>query len=111
MLEGYVVNESFNAARLMPGDEAEVDLTFFGGQDYRLVVCGQANLPKVEFQVLDKDKIVVFDNREKGLAEYFDFRMAGTQNLTVRLKVPGKSSASGMTAQGCVALLVGRKAD
>ncbi|HMC97964.1 MAG TPA: hypothetical protein VKG92_09930, partial [Flavobacteriales bacterium] len=38
-LAPYKFNESFNAAQLAPGEEAEVNLTFSSGQEYRVMVC------------------------------------------------------------------------
>ncbi|HKL03478.1 MAG TPA: hypothetical protein VJ911_07365, partial [Cryomorphaceae bacterium] len=39
-MNGYVPAENFNAAKLLPGDIAEVRMTFYGGEDYRILVCG-----------------------------------------------------------------------
>lgn len=106
----YIPSENFNAAKLQPGDEAEVEMTFYGGQDYRLLVCSQALLGDVEFQILDLEDNVIFNNAENDMTSHFDFKVGGTQNLKVRLKVSDNNSAS-LAPQGCVAIMVGSKVD
>ncbi len=108
-LAGYVPGENFNAAKFMPGDQAELSMTMYSGQDYRLLICGQKNIPAVEFEVLDAEQNVLFNNTENEMVNHFDFRVAGTQNLLVRIKVPGKSNPSGISPQGCVAIMLGTK--
>ncbi len=108
-MEGYVPGESFNAAKLMPGDQAELLMTLYSGQDYRILVCNQQNIPAVEFQVLDAEQNILFNNVDKEMVNHFDFRVAGTQNLTVKIKVPSKKNLSGITPQGCVAIMLGTK--
>lgn len=107
-MTGYITSENFNAARLMAGDEAELNMTFTGGEEYRLLMCHQPILEHIEFQILDTDKNVLFDNREHELVDHFDFRVPGTQELIVQVKVAeGKNKA--LASQGCVAILVGKK--
>lgn len=105
----YVPSENFNAAKLLAGDGAEIDLTFYADEDYRLLVCAHDILGDVEFQLIDGDSQVLHDNSEHGYDPKFDFRVAGTQELTLRIQVP--PSDSKINPQGCVAILVGRKVE
>ena len=107
----YIPAENFNAAKLAPTDEAEVRMTFFGGEDYRLLICSQEILGDVMFQVLDTDENVLFDNSsDDQLVNTFDFRAAGTQEFIIRLKVSENDNVA-LNPQGCVAIMVGKKID
>lgn len=107
-MTGYTVAENFNAAKLMPGDEAELAMTFSKGEAYRLFICAQSILDNVEFQISDTDKNVLFDNREHELIDHFDFRVPDTQELLINVKV-GESKTKGISPQGCVAVMLGKK--
>lgn len=106
----YVPAENFNAAKLQPGDVAEVEMVFYGGEDYRLLICAHELLGDVAFQLLDTEDNVLFDNAENGMMQYFDFKVEGTQNLKVKINVSPNTNST-LNPQGCVAILVGRKID
>ena len=53
LLDGYVQNDNYNSATLIPGDDAELLLTFYGGKEYRLVVCAHPILGSVDYEVTD----------------------------------------------------------
>ena len=103
----YIPTENFNGAKLSPGDMAEVKMTFYADQKYRLLICSHAMIGDVDFQVLDNSGMTLYNNTEDNQSNYFDFSLEGTQELTVKLKVsPDKKSV--LNPQGCVAILVGR---
>jgi len=105
-LEEYVQNDNYNTAVLIPGDEAELSLTFFGGRAYRLLVCGHPVLGDLNFQILDARGNGIYDSTDKE-AGHFDFRVANTQQMTVRVQVPESSAA--LQHEGCVSIMVGSK--
>lgn len=110
-LEGYVQNDNFNSAVLIPGDEAELLLTFYAGKEYRLLVCGHPVLGDLEFEVLDTDDEVIYtnvDQEDKSDAK-FDFKVATTQQLIVRIRVPEAESTSTLIHEGCVSVMIGSK--
>jgi hypothetical protein len=107
---GYVPGESFNAAKLFPGDMAEVDMTFYSGVDYRLLICSHEVLGDVRFQLSDEEGEVLYDNADHEFKPNFDFRLEGTQTLKLKLTVPENEDAT-LKPQGCVAILLGRKLD
>jgi hypothetical protein len=111
-LEGYVQNDNFNSAVLIPGDEAELLLTFYAGKEYRLLVCGHPILGDLEFEVLDTDDQVIYSNRDAAEGDEknkFDFKVATTQQLIVRIRVPEPEEASTLIHEGCVSVMVGSK--
>ncbi len=110
-LEGYVQNDNFNSAVLIPGDEAELLLTFYAGKEYRLLVCGHPVLGDLEFEVLDTDDEVIYTNIDEEIKadSKFDFKVATTQQLIVRIRVPEAESSSTLIHEGCVSVMIGSK--
>lgn len=110
-LEGYVQNDNFNSAVLIPGDEAELLLTFYAGKEYRLLVCGHPVLGDLEFEVLDTDDEVIYTNvdEENKADAKFDFKVATTQQLIVRIRVPEAETTSTLIHEGCVSVMIGSK--
>ena len=108
-LEGYVQNDNVNSAVLIPGDEAELLLTFYAGKEYRLLVCGHPVLGDLEFEVLDTDDEVIYTNvdEENEADAKFDFKVATTQQLIVRIRVPEAESTSTLIHEGCVSVMIG----
>ena len=104
-LDGYVQNENYNSAVLIPGDEAELELTFLAGTDYRVAVCAHPVLGEVEFDVLDEQGIRVWSNSDG--SDHLDFRMENAQRLRFRVKVPETDAA--ILHEGCVSILLGSK--
>ena len=102
----YIPSQNFNGAKLSPGDAAELKMTFYADEKYRLLVCSHPMIGDVDFQVLDKNGVTLHNNTEDSRSDHFDFSLEGTQELTVRLKVsPEKKSI--LNPQGCVAVMVG----
>lgn len=107
LLEGYVQNDNYNSAMLVPGDEAELLLTFYGGKEYRMVLCAHPILGRVDFEVTDTNGESIYKgNSEEG--QVFEFKMANTQQLIVKIKVP-KQQASVSSHEGCVSVMLGSK--
>ncbi|MBN2668656.1 MAG: hypothetical protein JXR60_05435 [Bacteroidales bacterium] len=103
----FVHDGIYNATVLSEGETVELYKTFYSGQDYRIVVCGDENLPPIEFQILDGDRNVLFDNREANLAKVWDFKLSSSQMLVVSIQVQTSEEMSDEIKSGCVAVLVG----
>jgi hypothetical protein len=108
-LDGYEQNDSFNSAVLIPGDEAELLLTFYEGKDYRLVVCAHPILGQVQWELLDTSEKSIFKNTSDDgtKSDSFDFKVSNTQQLVLRVKVP--KSESTLIHEGCVSIMSGTK--
>lgn len=106
----YTHDGKMNVAQLFPGDKAEILLTFYKGQNYRLLVCTDETFEGTEFTVYDTDKNKVFDSSKEG-HDKFDFKVASTQQLVVEIKIPQeqKETNSEFEMTGCVAVMVGIK--
>lgn len=104
-LDGYVQNENYNSAVLIPGDEAELELTFLAGIDYRVAVCAHPVLGAVEFEVLDEQNIRIWSNSDG--ADHLDLRVENAQRLKFKVRVPDTDAA--ILHEGCVSILLGSK--
>ena len=106
----YKFNQTFNAAQLAPGEEAEVELTFYSGQEYRLLVCAHPILGAVNWKLADAAGTTLFESKADAPKENFEFKVATTQKLTVHIDVPpADRGGNNMLTVGCVAILVGYK--
>jgi hypothetical protein len=109
-LAPYKFNETFNAAQLAPGEEAEVDLTFYSGQEYRVLVCAHPILGNVNWRLSDASGKSLFESSADDPKPSFEFRVATTQKLTIHIDVPSTAKGgNGMMKVGCVGILVGFK--
>jgi hypothetical protein len=109
VLEPYLYNGQLNSAILNEGDVAELLLTFYGGQDYRILVCSQDMLGNVEFKLFDTERNPIFSNKEHGLVNVWDFSANSTQQLIVQVKVPSAETKTDIVNSGCVSILIGFK--
>jgi len=107
-LAPYKFNESFNAAQLAPGEEAEVNLTFFSGQEYRVMVCAHPILGEVNWKLVDQNNKTIFESLADEPKRYFDLKAETTVPMKVVVWVPGTGKGD-MVHVGCVAILMGFK--
>ncbi len=103
----YVHDGIYNATVLSEGETVELYKTFYSGQEYRIVVCGDESLPPVEFQILDGDRNVLFDNKDNDYSQIWDFKLGASQMLVVSIQVQTSEEMSDEIKSGCVAVLVG----
>lgn len=108
-LEPYVYDGQLNSAILTEGDVAELLLTLYGGQDYRILVCGQDVLGKIEFNLFDTNRNLIFSNKDHDYVKSWDFKSNSTQQLIVQVIVPKQESNVDMLHNGCVSILKGFK--
>lgn len=111
-LEAYLHNGQLTSAYMMPGDSADVMMTFNAGKEYRLLICSQDMIGKVQFKVLDKKRKVLYISDKEEANPFWDFKMENTQQLIIQIYVPVKEKSNQKTTmmpEGCVALLVGFK--
>ncbi|NNC83155.1 MAG: hypothetical protein HKN79_06225 [Flavobacteriales bacterium] len=104
----YIPNDNFNSAVLIPGDEAELTMTFYAGQDYRVMVCAEEILGDLSYKIVNDDGESVFDS-ESTDTDHLDFSVANTQQLHMILKVPPRENPNQLIHEGCATVLVGYK--
>jgi hypothetical protein len=109
-LAPFTHNGQLNIQQMSPGEEAELDLTFYSGMSYRLLVCAQEMIGKPQFQVFDNKNKIVFDNKDHEAAQFWDFTVESTQQMKVVVIIPkGTKSANEINKLGCASVLVGFK--
>lgn len=107
-LTPFVHNGQLNSASLGAGETAELELTFYGGQEYRILVCAQDIFKGVHFILKDKSGKELFNSKDKS-EQYWDFKVSSTQQLTLEVVTEASENQSGMVESGCVSVLVGFK--
>ena len=107
-LSPFIHNGQINSSVLLSGDHAELTLTFYSGQNYRILVSNQETLGNVYFVMKDAGKNQLFSSKDQK-SEYWDFTVESTQQLTIEVMVPDVDAPSGLVPSGCVSILVGFK--
>lgn len=102
-------NGQMNTLTLTSGQKTSLNLTFYSGQDYRILVCGEPLLGDLSFRVLDMQKKVVFDSQKNDYPDFWDFKVKNTQQFVVEVQVPESESTSSVLPTGCVSIMVGFK--
>ena len=108
-IQPFQLNGQVNTSTLSSGQKTSLNLTFYSGQDYRIVVCGQPQLGDLSFKVMDMNKKVVFDSRKNDSPDFWDFKVKNTQQFVVEVQVPESESTSSVLPSGCVSIMVGFK--
>lgn len=109
-LAPFTHNGQLNIQQMAPGEEAELDLTFYSGMSYRLLICSQESIGKAQFQVYDNKNKLVFDNKDHNFTKLWEFEVQSTQQMKVVVIIPKAAKASNdISKVGCAAVLVGFK--
>ena len=108
LIEPYTHNGQMNSAVLFPGDSADIMLTFYSEQQYRLVICAEEQLGDVSYKVSDIERNLIFDSKDSD-SKVFDFKVESSQQLVISVGVPKSEHTHEIDFQGCVAILVGFK--
>ncbi len=105
----FTSNGQVNTNTLNAGQTVSLNLSFYAGKDYRIIVCSEEILGEVTFKVIDRSKKVVFDSSQNDYPDFWDFKAKSTQPLTVEVTAPPSQSTSSVVPSGCLSVLVGFK--
>ena len=105
----YTHNGQLNNAVMSAGEKAELQMTFYSGQEYRIVVCAQEVLGKVNFKVYDSSRNEIYDSQDGKDNSVWNFKVAATQQLTIEIETPALDSPHELGPSGGVSVLVGFK--
>jgi hypothetical protein len=100
----YIPDGQFYRALLQGDEQAEFNLTLFGGTTYRVAACSGDSDGILIFNVVDKDNNVLFTNRDQGNAPYWDLAVANTIDVRVEAGLDPSKAGS-----GCAVMLIGFK--
>ncbi|MDR2887412.1 MAG: hypothetical protein LBV26_05345 [Bacteroidales bacterium] len=107
-LAPYTHDGNYHATTLVAGEEAELYKTFYSDMEYRVAVCGDVNLPDIEFLVMDANKNVLYTNKENNYSRTWDFKPQSSQQLKFVIRA-GSLTKPGAVASGCVSIMFGFK--
>lgn len=105
----FTQNGQMNTSTLSSGQKTSLNLTFYSGQDYRVLVCAQEELGDVTFKVMDLKHKIIFDSEKNDRPDFWDFKVKNTQQFIVEVQVPESESTSSVLPSGCVSIMVGFK--
>lgn len=108
-LNPYTFNGQLNNAILSQGETAELQLTFYKDQEYRILVKGEAQLGKLQFQLFDTEYNLLYDNTDEDHTNLWDFMVESTDDFIIRVIVPENGSKEEIES-GCVSILIGFRA-
>ncbi|MBI2968213.1 MAG: hypothetical protein HYY40_10435 [Bacteroidetes bacterium] len=111
-LQPYIHNGQLNSTTLAESETAELMMTFYSGQNYRIQICAQDVLGNVQFSLLDQDRNVIFDNKEHNFSDHWDFNVNSTMRFIISVSIPApdsKAATNQIVQSGCVSVLVGFK--
>ena len=107
-LAPYIHNGQLNSTMLASGETAELMISFYAGQDYRLTMCAQEVLAGAHYRLLDAQHNQLFNSKD-AKQNTFDFNVKTTQQLIIEVIVPKAESKTEIVEQGCISILVGFK--
>jgi len=107
-LDKYIHTGQLNAVKLSPGEKSEVMLTFYAGQEYKIIVCAEEVFDNIIFKIRDSKRRLIYDNLGDGSLS-FNFKVASTQQLIISFKVPESESEGVEEVEGCVSAIIGFK--
>ena len=101
----YIPEARFNSLPLREGDDVDIYKSFFKGRNYRIVVVGAENMPKLNFKVTNFQRQVLYDSNITK-EESWDFISDKNQNLIISVEVP-KAEKDKKPQSGCIAVVIG----
>lgn len=89
---------------LLDDEIAEFNMVLYGGSTYRFAACSGFSDGNLIFSVYDRERNLLFTNKEYANAPYWDFKITNTLDCIIEANLDPSISAS-----GCAVLLVGFK--
>lgn len=102
--DAYIPDGQFYRALLREDEVAEFGLTLYGGTTYRVAACSGLNDGNLIFSVYDKDRNLLYTNKEFNNDPYWDLVIANTIDVTIEAQLDPSKAGS-----GCAVLLMGFK--
>lgn len=121
----FSMNGQSRSAMVKIGEETELNIIVYRGQDYRISVCHdgkilgedvairlvekiRATKPGSKNEVVESEK-VLWDNTEHEMATSIEFSCTATKRIAVEVNAPGAAERKGKRADvdmGCVGILI-----
>lgn len=94
---------NYISTELSSGEYAELNMTFYADQEYRIAICGLEQQDDLEFRVYDNNRNLLFKNEDDNYTRYWTFKLENSQQLVIAVILPEKEKV----VSGCVAILKG----
>ncbi|MBN8702542.1 MAG: hypothetical protein J0M08_05730 [Bacteroidetes bacterium] len=107
-LKPYIANDQLYSTTMLNDTKIEVPMTFYYGDEYRMVICAEEQLGKIELNLKDMNNNVIYTTKSYGTIMW-DFNVDVTQDLTIEIKTQEGSKEETLDKSGCVTILVGFK--
>lgn len=104
----FIHNGQMNTTQLKEGGKTQTTVTFYSGQDYRILVCAEETLENVTFVVSDMNGKVIFDSKQHNNTDVWDFKVKTTTEMRIEVDA-GRNEGGDGSATGCVSILIGFK--
>ncbi len=109
-LSPFIPNGQTHTTTMHPGGSTKLAMTFYSGQNYRILICAEEILGQVQFKLRDAAGNILFNSKDRDDTDFWDFKVASTQQVTIEVNVPPDASTGNETVpSGCVSILVGFK--
>ncbi len=89
---------------LLDQEIAEFSATFYGGTVYRIAACSGLEDGNLIFSIYDRDRNLLYSNKDFRNAPYWDFKFKNTLDCTIEAELAKHNKAS-----GCAVLLISFK--
>jgi hypothetical protein len=96
--------EQMHSTTLLSNDKLTLNMTFYYGDDYRIVVCADEKLGKITMNLKDKNNKVVFTTSGYGSIQW-DFNVQATQELTLEVITAPAPKGEVLDRSGCVSVV------
>ena len=81
---------------LLNDDEvAEFHMTLYGGTSYRIIACSGETEGNIIFSLYDREKNLLFTNRDHQNAPYWDFKITNTIEIVLESELKNQEDNSG----------------
>lgn len=97
--------QQYRSLLLNSEETAEFKTTFFGETTYRIAACSGTSDGNLIFNIYDQDRHLLFTNRDKKNAPYWDFKVKSTLETIIE----GQLDANKNPGSGCAVILIGFK--
>jgi len=104
LTKGYISDGQAYRALLLNEEMAEFQVTMYGGSVYRFAACSGLSDGNLIFSVYDKERNLLFTNKDYKNSPYWDFKITSTLDCTIEAQLDPNNLAS-----GCAVLLIAFK--
>ena len=108
-LNPYDLSGKIHSVVLQNGDHAEMSLSFYSGQSYRIIMNSGDAASGVSFLIKDADGKLLFNSALQPVRSTYDFVSESTQALTIEMIASETKEDTDVLATNCVCVMVGSK--